>query len=286
MKKGLRVWYGLLTTVLLLTALSGCGKVDNRLLKKTTSAIAALETFESGGFRRDAYMGDTEAPTQTQETWFRPNGERVDWCMLTTVYGSDDALQMESAVAQRDGVMYMRYSTPDKEGAWKESNGAAPSDKIGFPSINCLEKGEDYEFFRKEKDGSIAFSYSQTGLTAFRAQLVALVKDSIPTDLDESQYTEEQLATVKEQYAYIIATAEQTKVTAFSGSAVLDEAGALLRHEMQYSLEPPEAEQDDKEGLAAASSSPTEMRFVTEILTRSDAEAEQKLAELFAQLPR
>lgn len=285
MKRKANISGALLLVALFLPVLSGCSKVDSGLLNKTTSALAALETFESGGFRQDSYIDNMEAPAHTSEVWFRADGEGMDWYMLTTAYGDDGALQMESAVVQWDGERYYRYSTPDKEGVWSVSDGAAPSDEVGFPTISCLDKGEDYEFFRKEKDGSFAFAYSQTGLAAFRAQLVALVKNGIPTEFDESQYTEEELTAVKEQNAYIVATAEKTKVTAFSGFVVLDEGGALLQHRMQYNIEPPELDFNGDDRQTAADTKMAEMKFVTKILARSDAEAEQKLTELFAQLP-
>lgn len=159
-------------------------------------------------------------------------------------------------------------------------NHPALTDKVGFPLIAFLGKEKDCEYIRKEKNGSNTFSYSQTGLTAFRAQLVALVKDSIPTNFDEAQYTEKELTAMKAQYDYMVASAEQTNVTVLSGSAVMDEKNTLFQYQMQYSYEAQKLDCDGNEGQTA-----TKMRFVTEILSRTDAEAEQKLTELFAQLP-
>lgn len=74
MKKRCRLWSGLLITTLLLTALCGCGKVDAGLLKKTVGAIDALAELESGGYRREGYLMDTQTLTQSAENWFCPAG--------------------------------------------------------------------------------------------------------------------------------------------------------------------------------------------------------------------
>ena len=284
MKKRCRPLIGLLITTLLLTALSGCGKVDGGLLRKTAGAIDALAELESGGYRREGYLTDAQTLTQSAENWFCPAGGEVDWCSLTEVYKDDGTLQMESGVVRRGGVMYQRFSIDGAEADWRESESPAPPTEMRFPKLELLTEAENYEFFRKEKDGSITFSYSPAGLEAFHVQLVELVKEQIPTEFDE-QYTEEQRVELEKQYAYMAATAEQTKVTAFSGVIILDETGSIRSHEIRYSVEGPELESDGKGDWATTGTKTMNMRFVTEVLAYTGAEAEQRLAELFAQLP-
>ena len=81
-------------------------------------------------------------------------------------------------------------------------------------------------------------------------------------------------------------TVEQTKVTAFSGVIILDETGAIHSHQIQYRMESPELVSDGKGGRTTGDTKAAERKHVTEILARTDAEAEQKLTELFVELPK
>ena len=74
-------------------------------------------------------------------------------------------------------------------------------------------------------------------------------------------------------------------MTAFSGAVALDETGTVRSHQIQYSLESPELEPDGNSGWTTIGTKTINMRFVTEILARTDGEARQKLTELFTDLP-
>lgn len=281
-----------LATTLLLTALSGCGQVDKGLLNEANSALDGLASLESGGWRRETYLSTPEVDetlSQSAETWFRPSGAGADWYMGSLTYHEDGTVQMENGIAQKAGVRYQRHSFGEEEAAWTAAADGASygQSEIGFPDLDLLDDAKHYEFFRKEQDGSLTFAYSQAGLDAYHALLVARAEEQteIPAELDGQPISEEVRASMEQSRAVNIAMAEQSKITELSGAIVLDEAGNLLRHQTQITGEAPELDMDEDGNWVASSMRSGSMRMAIEILDRSDAAVEQKLTVLFADLP-
>ncbi len=290
MKRKRHEWCGLLPALLILVVLSSCGKadIDKGLLKKTVSSLDALETLEIGGWRQDYYLSDKEGkelPAQSLEVWFRPSGEAVDWYTGSSTYGDSGLVFIKSEIAQRGNTIYRQFSSGDTITPWAVSHEFISSE-IGSPDIEFIDESEDYEFFRMAEDGSIVYAYSQTGLDAYHAGQVEQAKRAeIYTEIDGQPMSEEQQAAQEQNHAYAIAVAEQSKITALSGTVVLDAEGNLLRHDMSLTREIPELELNTEGRLVAGSTRTGEMRIVTEILAHTDTEVAQELAVRFADLP-
>lgn len=266
--------------------------MDKGLLSKTVSAFDELETLRSVGWRRETYLCEAEGEegkSQSMEIWIKQVEEVKDWHMVTCIYGGGDLPFMENAMAQRDGVVYHQMSGGGPEVPWTVATDGVNygQDTIGAPKIDFIGEAKDLEFFRKEKDGSFTFAYSQAGLDAYRALLVEEAQSTeILTEVDGQPLSEEQLAAQEQSRAYNIATWEQTKITAISGTVALDKTGNLLRYQLQFAGEAPELEPDGEGGWTVISTRVGEMRTVIEVLAHSATEVEQKLAELFADLPK
>lgn len=290
MKRKLRTWCTLLTAILLLAALGGCGAVDKGLLSKTVSAFDELETLNSVGWRRETYLseaGGEESQSQSTEIWVRQVEEVKDWYIDSQTYDADGAVQLNSELAKKNGVAYRRFSIGGEAATWEQTQGATDVRVEDSFKIDFMDSAEHYEFFRKEKDGSITFAYSQAGLDAYHALLGEEAQSAeILTEVDGKPLSEEQVAAQEQSRAVNIAMAEQTKITALSGAFALDEAGKLLRYQLQIAGEAPELEPDGEGGWTVISTRVGEMRTVIEILAYADIEVEQKLVELFADLPK
>lgn len=292
MKRRLHTLCILLTAILLLSALGGCRAVDKGLLSKTVSAFDELETLRSVGWRRETYLCEAEGEegkSQSTEIWIKQVEEVKDWHMVTCIYGGGDLPFMENAMAQRDGVVYHQMSGGGPEVPWTAATDGVNygQDTIGAPKIDLIGEAKDLEFFRKEKDGNFTFAYSQAGLDAYRALLVEETQRAeVLTEVDGKPLSEEQVAAQEQSRAYNIATWEQTKITAISGTVALDKTGNLLRYQLQFTGEAPELEPDGEGGWTVISTRVGEMRTVIEVLAHSATEVEQKLAELFADLPK
>lgn len=290
MKRMRHGWRGLLPALLILVVLSSCGKadIDKGLLKKTLSALDTLEVLEIGGWRQDYYLSDKEGkeiPAQSSEVWFRPSGEAVDWYIGSSTYGDSGLILIKSEMAQRGNTIYRQFSSGDTITPWAASHEFVPSE-IGSPNIDFIGKSEDYEFFRIAEDGSIVYAYSQTGLDAYHARQVAQAERAeIQTEIDGQPISAEQQAAQKQNHAYAVAVAEQSEITALSGTVVLDAEGNLLRHDMSLTREIPQLALNAEGSFIAGSTRTVGMRIVTEILARTDTGVAQELAVRFAGLP-
>lgn len=290
MKSKANVVCAILVAAVLLPVLSGCGKVDKGLIGEVETTFVGLKSAESGGWRRETYLSTAEGEetlSQSAETWFRLSGEDKDWYIGTFTYGDDGAVQMNSELAQKSGVQYQRSSIGEEDAVWKPLLSVSAFDGQGFPDMELMDDVKHYEFFRKEADGSFTFTYSQAGLEAYHAMLVAQTDEQtqISAELDGQPVSEEVRASMEQNRTVNMAVAEQSKITALSGVITLDEAGNIRSYETQITGEAPELGIDKDGNWVAVSTRSGSMRMVIEILSYSDTAVVQKLTELFVQLP-